>query len=204
MATDRREAHLGDAAPSRALEALLLEDEQLLWHARARPIAIYAKYLAVVLVTGLVGWPSLAIFVNVDVTVEGASANLGLVAWISLLALLVAGLAARQRARHAEYAVTDQRLIAFGGIVGRDYSAVKWGDVREHEVDVGPVDALFGTGTVGFTVAGTAALEPGVWVTDDDRAAGVFFPYVPAPYEALSDIEALVEREGRPRPTRAA
>lgn len=83
---------------------------------------------------------------------------------------------ARRLYAHAEYAVTDERLIRFGGALGRDYSAVDWRTVQDLEVAVDGLDRLFDTGTIQTVTAGSG---------------GLTFRYVSDPYELVSDLETI-------------
>lgn len=177
-----------DPEPSGDLEALLREGETIRWHARPRASPIYLSFLVKGAVIGLfvVPWIGFMLVAGVGLDVGSRPVQVGL----GLIGLYVLGVlaAARQRVHHAEYAATDQRLIQFGGIVGRDYSSTTWDKVRDVEVSVGVFDKPFDTGTVHLTVAGTGGPTGG---------AGVEFAFIPDPYAQLQEVEAAGKPTGQ-------
>lgn len=92
--------------------------------------------------------------------------------------------------RNVEYVATDQRVLSFGGAVGRDSSTVDWDDVRDVEVDVGPVDVPFDTGTLRFRRAGgTTPTERADAGDDEDAFTGVQFERVPGARRVAERLE---------------
>lgn len=172
------------------LETVVLEEEEVVWTDTPLPKAVWAD--------NAFGWFVLgAVLLFTTALPIGAGAFLyadwfGIPVWVTLVLgfvvfplLVTAGFVFRayQFIQHAEYAVTDQRFIAFGGIVGRDVSSVRWENVRDVEVDVGLTDKLFDTGTVRVIVPG---------VEGDGQSSGAQFRYLAEPYEVLEHVERQV------------
>lgn len=181
-------AHVADAnhrqGASDRLRRLLRSDETLLWstkpHTRGWHVGTVAGMtLALTLVGTLFGLPFAYIAFQ-----GGGSALLGVgTAVLTALGavLAVAGTAAvlaHLMYRHAEMALTDDRLVRLGGLVGQDASSVALEDVRDIDVRVYLFDKLYGTGRIHVQVAG-------------GPAAGLRMGYVPDPYEVLDRIEEL-------------
>lgn len=93
--------------------------------------------------------------------------------------------------RNVEYVATDQRVLWFGGAIGRDASSVDWSDVQDVEVDVGPFDGPFDTGTLRFSRAGRATPGERADAGGDreDAFAGVQFKRVPAARRVAEVLE---------------
>lgn len=169
--------------PSPGLRRVLREDETLRWSSKPVKRAWYVGHLVgfplgFAVVIALVGGPFAAFYYVAE---GGFGVGLGTVLTYGggvylLLTLLVAasGLLAY---RHAELAVTNDRVVRLGGIVGRDASSVSLADVRDVNVHVMPWDKVFGTGRIELQVAG----GPG---------AGVRMSYVADPHDVLERIEA--------------
>lgn len=174
------------STPTNPLETILATDEDLLWHARPAWRSLACHYLLsgiplfviigpFLFFTLILGTFALAIATqNFLLLATGfvlsATTTLGVIAGVIYIA-------AKRSYANAEYAVTNDRLIAFGGIFGRDYTSIQWDAIQDLEVTVGWLDTKFGTGTIEAITAG-----------GDD--SGVEFAYVPSPYEVLEAIES--------------
>lgn len=175
-----------DPGPSDQLQSLLRPDEELLWRATPRHLPIYVQHVLVTLLILVFLGPFFFGFVVLGLLVEeGLGLLLFLVPLYPLTSVVVGVPTAKLRVDRAEYAATDQRLIQFGGIVGRDYSSIKWENIRDVEVHVGVLDTLFGTGRVQFTVAGVGGPTGG---------GGVKFAFVDDPYEHLRRLQDILDR----------
>jgi membrane protein YdbS with pleckstrin-like domain len=137
----------------------ITEGEDVFWHAKPDKKAFILTRGLIYLVLLLVLVPSFFIFGSVlsfvgltDVIIL----PVGVAGITALLFLLFAALI-RNQYNHLEYAVTDDRLIQFSGIIGRNYSTVKWEDVQDFETKVGPIDKIFGTGTITARPAGASS-----------------------------------------------
>lgn len=185
---------------SEHLRRMLRDGESLRWRGKPSKRAHYLTnvlggFVAGIFLTFFVvsfSAPFLAIGVH-------ALAGAGMLDWIANLgpagalagaaglALLVLGailgltlLVARLSYGHAEYAITEDRAVAFSGVIGRDFSTVDWTRVQDLEVDVGLLDKLFGTGTVRIKVAGAG---------DPTTGSGVSFRWIRNPYEVVNQLE---------------
>lgn len=109
------------------------------------------------------------------------------------LVLVGAGTAAKRllHYRNAEYVATDERVLSFGGALGRDASSVDWADVRDVEVRTGPFDGPFGTGTLRFSRAGAATPAERRRTGGEDRSpfTGVRFQRVPDAHAVAETLE---------------
>lgn len=123
------------------------------------------------------------------------------IGWGGLFSLLVllSGLSTAGKRlltyRNAEYVATDQRVVAFGGGLGRDSSSVDWSDVHDVEVTTGAVDGPFDTGTLRFSRAGraTPAERAEAGGESEDAFTGVQFRRVP---DARAVAEVLEQGRG--------
>lgn len=188
--------------PTRHLRYLLRDDETLRWWAKPSigPILVRSFLLfgTLFLFLGFWLWAP-ALFGGFDPLgwsrpMYAAVSVWAIVALTAFPAIMVY--------THAEYAATDERLIQFGGIVGRDVSWLAWDNVVDVEVDVDPLDAVFGAGTVYANAAGVAPPDT-VRValltkggTDERRPAGVQFDFVEDPYAALQTLEGFHVGDG--------
>lgn len=182
-AQPRAQSHRPSAGPSPGLRRVLRDDETLRWSSKPVKRAWYVGHLVgfplgFALVIALVGGPFAAFYYVAE---GGFGIGLGTVltygggAYLLLTVLVaVSGLLAY---RHAEMALTDDRVVRLGGIVGRDASTVSLSDVRDVNVRVMPWDKVFGTGRLELQVAG----GPGY---------GVRMSYVADPHDVLQRIEA--------------
>jgi membrane protein YdbS with pleckstrin-like domain len=177
---------------SEDLQGVLTDGEDVRWHGvpdrRALIVGFLVGAIPSLLFFGpMVFIPTMLVVTLVGVGLQGGIAYLllgFLVAALVTLLVVFGGsyLIAKRTYDFAEYAITDERLVAFGGIVGRDYSTVDWANVEDVEVDVGFVDDRYGTGTVSAVTAGSG---------------GVSFSGVADPYDVLDTIES-VRRGGSP------
>jgi len=134
----------------------ITEGEDVFWHAKPDKKAFFLTrglgYLVLLLLVlapffAYLRFSSLIGFPGISAGVAGITA---------LLFLLFAALI-RNQYNHLEYAVTDDRLIQFSGIIGRNYSTVKWEDVQDFETKIGVIDKIFGTGTITARPAGASS-----------------------------------------------
>lgn len=184
--------------PTAQLRTILREGEVLRWHAGPRAAPIYAQHGVVGLLLLFFFGPFLFFGLIFGFVIGEAAGNQALGPGMLILALgtgflFLVGvpLSAKLRYDKAEYAATDERLIQFGGVVGRDYSTIKWENVRDVEANVGVIDRIFGTGSLQLTVAGVGGPTGG---------GGVKFAYVETPYEHLKTIENIMtEVEAAPK-----
>lgn len=190
-----RGASVGSEA-SEHLQRLLREDEELTWHGKPDKKALYASnaiggLFAAVFFGGFFGIPGSAVIGGIAVGVWGEQAALWAVG--GFLALLAVGiptgliLGMRQHYENAEFAVTDDRVIETGGMIGKDTSTISLEDIRDVDVNVGLFSKLFGTGSLEFQVAGGSN-------------SGITFNHVPSPYVTLQQIEGTrkdAEEEAR-------
>lgn len=168
------------------LRRVLSDDEEVLWHGepdrRSFVVGHLVGAIPLILFLGpIVFIPTMFAVLMVGIAIEGGIAYLVvgfLFAAVFTLLVVFGGvyLLAGRAYAFAEYAVTDRRLIRFGGIVGRDYSTVDWDDVEDFEVDVGFVDDRYGTGSVSAVTAGSG---------------GVSFSSIADPYGVLETIESV-------------
>lgn len=181
------------AVPTDQLQRLLKENEELTWVAKPEKKPLYLGNAIQSVIVGVF----LMFFFGVGIvpaTLFGGAYlqdTLGLTSAITiigtilglLVCMVVGGIIwnIKQRYKHAEYAVTNKRLIQFGGIIGRDYSSVSWDRIQDLEVNVGMFDKFFDTGSINVHVAGGTTTGPG--------GGGVKFKYVDKPYEALQTIQ---------------
>lgn len=143
--------------PSTQLERILADDETLLWCGTPYRRAWYFSSLVagplaiLALVLGVGGAFATFAWLSGDVTLVGAAKILAAV-WFGL-SVLASG-ATLAQLRHLEYAVTDRRVIKFGGIVGRDATTVAVGDIQDVEAGAGLLTKLFGAGGVTLKAPG--------------------------------------------------
>lgn len=173
-------------ASSEDLERVLADGEEVLWHGKPDRQSHVVGYLVgaipLLLFFGpIVFIPTMFAVLMVGVAIQaGALYLVGGFLFAAVLSVLVvfggSYLLARRAYDFAEYAVTDRRLITFGGFVGRDYSTVDWSNVEDFEVNVGFVDGHYRTGTISAVTAGSG---------------GVSFSSVADPYDVLDTIESL-------------
>lgn len=173
------------ARASEQLRNLLDDDEELLWRGtphRIRLLVTDMRILIPILVPlGMVGlfvtW-MVALWIEFSggdpMSVFAIMGAIGLVV-VLLIALAVYWLANRSY-DHAEYAATEDRLIAFSGTFGRDYSGVSWDSVRDLEVAVGPLDRLFDTGSIHVATEGSGDIS---------------FRYLEHPHELAATFESI-------------
>lgn len=154
-----------DSLSSQA-RSMLRDGEALLWHGKPSVVPFVAPHLVgglVMATVGSVAVPFVGLF-GVFVVLGGLSA-------------------AGKRTlsyRNVEYVATDQRVLSFGGAVGRDSSTVDWSDIQDVEVDGGLIDGPFDTGTLRFSRAGgtTPAERADAGGDREDAFAGVQFKRV--------------------------
>lgn len=181
----------GRGERSAELERLLAADEELRWHGRpdrrTHVLSWLVSAVPLLFFAGpIVFLPTVFAVLVVGIRLRAGPVYLvgGLLFAAAVTLAVVVGccylLACRTHAL-AEYAVTDRRLLRFGGLVGREYSAVHLGDVEHLEVDVGPIEARYGTGSVSAVTAGDGGVE---------------FSHVRAPYDVLETVESV--RRGEP------
>lgn len=174
-----------DGPASEKLRRILGEDEELDWRTKPKKSAFLAvnivKILGAFVLVGIFG--SSMVF-GIGMVVFGPQLGtaisgvltigiLGIFVWLVFHAYDL-----------AEFAVTSNRLIQFGGIIGRDYSTVRWEDVQDFEVDVGIIDKIFGTGSIIARPAGAVNTGGGSM-----GGQGVTFNYVEDPYDVLEWLE---------------
>lgn len=172
------------------LTRVLFDGEEVLWHGEPERRSLVVGYLVgaiplLLFVGPMVFIPTMFAVMVVGIAIEAGVAYLavGFLIAVGVTLLVVFGgsyLLAARAYDFAEYAVTDRRLIAFGGFVGRDYSTVDWRDVEDFEVNVGFVDDHYGTGSVSAVTAGSG---------------GVSFSSIADPYAVLDTIESLQRGE---------
>lgn len=140
------------------LRRLLRDDETLHWSGTPEPRAWFfgalvgSALLVTLLVASFGGIWALATVADGIVTPVQAATILGK-AWLGLttfVAVLIVG-----QLRHLEYAVTDERVIKFSGIVGKDASIVDLEDVTDVEAAAGFSTKLLGVGGVDLQVPGS-------------------------------------------------
>lgn len=172
------------------LQQLLDRNEELLWHGTPEWQPLRLRYLvmavpltvfALIFGTVLVALTTVAI-ANAYGVVAGVAAGSLIVGGTFALALIGTLKTARLRYDHAEYAVTNERLIEFGGTVGRDYSSIEWDSIQDVEVNVGLVDKFYDTGSIRAIAAGSLG-------------SGVSFDYIPDPYATAEPIEEARRRK---------
>lgn len=170
---------------SDALDSLLRDDEQLIWRGtphRGRLLVDVVPLIGFVLVPlGMIGlfvsWIALLAIEFSGGDFTAVLPVMGGIALVVVLGVVAAALwAAHRRYQHAEYAATDRRLISFSGTIGRDYSSVEWGSVRDLEVTVGALDGLFGTG--------------GVHVAPEGNG-GLTFRYLDRPHDVAGTLDSI-------------
>lgn len=174
------------------LERVLAAGEKLRWHGAPDRRSFVVGYLAsgipLLFFAGpFVFAPTLFALLMLGISLDAGAAYLvGSVLTAAVVSLVVVFggvyLIASRACDHLEYAVTDQRLIRFGGIVGRDYSTVDWANVEDFEVNVGLIDGRYDTGSLKAITAGSG---------------GVTFSTVRNPYDVLDTIESA-RRGGSP------
>lgn len=176
---------MNDGDTSHHLRAMIRDDETLLWSTKPHRRGWYAGNvvgltLGMGLFAGIFGaFAGLAILGDETSTFPLGAGGTAVLVLGGLLALALGGaILAHAMYRHAELALTDDRLIRLGGLVGRDASAVSLEDVRDVEVRVFPLDKLFGTGRIRVKTAGGAD-------------SGLRMGYVADPYGTLEQIEGL-------------
>jgi uncharacterized membrane protein YdbT with pleckstrin-like domain len=170
------------------LQRLLREDEKLIWAGKPKKSAfmianIVGTIIGAIIVTLFFG--SFAFFILS--VIYGFGVAVLSVIGLFFLILVVGILIAKRRYTFAEYAVTNERLIQFGGFIGRSYSSVEWEKVQDFVVHIGVFDRIAGTGTIRAAVAGFA-YGPG-WRGGGPGGMGVAFRYVPDAYKVLEIIE---------------
>lgn len=168
---------------SEKLRRVTGDDEELDWRTKPKKSAFYAVNLVKIGVA-FIFFASFAagIFFTVSSLIFGQRVGMVVGSLLMLVVVGIFGWLVYHMYQLAEYAVTSQRLIQFGGVIGRDYSTVRWEDVQDFEVDVGIIDKIFGTGTINARPAGAAA--PG-----STGGQGIHFKYVANPYEVLQWLE---------------
>jgi len=137
-------AAAGSSGVSRAAADAMKDAEVVLWSASPSVLPYVPRYVLVglaflgnVIVAAVVWWP----FV--------------LGAWVCLV--LAADWELRRRARR--YTITRQRVIRRAGYLRRARQEVHTRDVREVQLHQGPLERLFGVGTVTVATAATAERE---------------------------------------------
>lgn len=173
--------------PSEGLRRVLRGDETLLWSSKPHKRGWFVGHivgfpLGFALVVAVVGGPFAAFYYVAEggfgVPV-GAVLPYAFLGWLGLSVLVaVAGVLGY---RHAELALTDDRILRVGGVVGRDTSVVDLQDVRDVNVAVMPWDKLFGTGRIEVRTGGGPAV-------------GFQLSYVADPYEVVDRIEEARSR----------
>ena len=139
-------AHRSDVTP---LRTLLLDGEKLLWD--GRPVVLdFCLRGSLLFVPFSLLWCGFAIFWEASVLNEHADTFFALwgVPFVLLGLYMVAGrfVVAYVEARHTFYAVTDQRVLIVGGVLGRRVTSLSL-------TDLGPVrleQGRSGTGTITF------------------------------------------------------
>lgn len=175
---------------SEDLDRLLDDDERLIWHAKPewKPVRLQYFVYAVLFIVffGMFGIFVVIMFAIVLAgmfgDVVGLLGGFGLAVVGVVFVLLGALKLAERKYEYTEYAVTNERLIQFGGIVGRDFSSIGWDNVQDVEVNVGFVDGFYETGSLRVIAAGS-------------MGSGVTFADVQRPYELLESIEAARRRK---------
>lgn len=173
--------------PSPEMRRLLRDDESLLWRgtpdrrAMVFSALVGAPFAIGVLVFGVGGLFAGFAWAAGDVTMMGAAKILGGV-WLGLSVLAAVGTLAQ--IRHLEYAVTDQRVIEFGGIIGRDASTVRLEDVQDLEAGAGIMTKMFGVGGVSVDVPGGGGPGTG----QSEANSGIDFMYI----EDHRDVQNLI------------
>lgn len=181
--------------PSQQLRNVLREDETLEWFTRPHK----AYYLISSVIGGCVGFGCIAVFlmpflgVFAYKIIGGMLPTLGSGPFITMLVSVAMGTIiflfvfsvclALISYRHKEYAVTNERLIEFGGIIGRDLTTVRWDKVQDLEVQTGIFTKWYDAGVISIY---TAAEERG-----GDRSADLSMNGVEKPYEVLKTLERL-------------
>lgn len=171
---------------SEDLDRVLSDGEEVLWHGEPDRRSLIVGYIVgaiplLFFLGPMVFIPTIFAVMMVGIAIEAGAAYLVVgfvVAAIFTLVVVFGGvyLLAKRAYNFAEYAVTDRRLITFGGFVGRDYSTVDWANVEDFEVNVGFVDDRYGTGSVSAVTAGSG---------------GVSFSSIADPYAVLDTIESV-------------
>lgn len=169
------------------LDGMLAAGERVRWHGRPhRRATIVGNLLLTIPLLVFLG-PFVGAFVLFPVALLAAAVDSsalflgGLVATPVIIVLGGLGLTyvvGRRAVAYGEYAATDRRLIAFGGVIGRVYSSVDWENVQDFEIDVGLIGSRYGTGTVSAITAGSGS-------------SGVEFSQVRDPYDVLERLEAI-------------
>lgn len=96
---------------------------------------------------------------------------------IVVVALLFMGLywLFRRQYSRTQYVVTDERLVAIGGLPGQPPTIVEWTDVTDLELAMDPLDRLLDTGTIHVLTAGHRR---------------VTLRYIPDPHSTLNTLES--------------
>jgi uncharacterized membrane protein YdbT with pleckstrin-like domain len=174
------------------MQRLFRDDEEIIWTKKPHKKAFYVgSIIATLLVLGFLGvffgfWVAPILIpvglVLADIVLGGAGTAATLVAVVVLGGLGIFGslplafVVSHFRYKHAEYALTDDRVIANSGLIGRDSSTVSLGDVRDVDTKVGILDKIFDTGQLKVQVAG-------------GQRSGVVLYYLEAPYDILDTFE---------------
>lgn len=179
--------------PSEELQRLLANSEEITWYAKPMKNAMYwITAIQSLLIAGflflLCGGLVVPLLSLVGSVLRKAIGLTGaIVICIGMIILLLSVIVVtvirntHRRYTQAEYAVTDEQLIQFDGLPGRDYSSISWDRVRDLEVNVGLLDKLFGTGTIRAHIPGGKTTGPG--------GTGISFKYIQDPHHALNMIE---------------
>lgn len=177
---------------SEDLQRVLFDHEEVVWHGEPDRRSLIVGYLVgtipLLLFLGpMVFVPTMFAVMMVGIAIEAGAAYLVVgflfAAGFTLFVMFGGVYLLANRAYHfAEYAVTDRRLITFGGFIGRDYSTVDWDNVEDFEVNVGFVDDRYGTGSVSAVTAGSG---------------GVSFSSIADPYAVLDTIESVRRGESK-------
>lgn len=155
-----------DEQASEHLRRLLRDDEDLLWSSKPPKAAWYVGRtvgvpVALGVVALLLGAPVGGV---VYMSQGGLGLGFGTLAGYGLAALavvtLLSGAVAHLSYRHAELALTDDRIVHLHGVVGRDTRSIDLDDIQDVAVNVAPGDVPWGTGTLHVKVArgGTSGL----------------------------------------------
>ncbi len=178
------------------LQKLLRENERLIWVGKPKKSAFMIAHI----LGSIIGALFFTLFFGVWILAVvshtwGFATTLALIGGFFFLILIILILFAKRRYNLAEYAVTNERLIQFGGFIGRSYSSVEWDKVQDLVVHIGFFDKIAGTGTISARVAGFGWGTG--WRAGGPGGMGVAFRYVPNPYEVLQIIEkARPKKEG--------
>lgn len=174
--------------PSSQLNKILEEDEELLWSSKPSELPFMLTRAIGGIVLGILFiYP---IFVGLGLLMAGPlGVFLGfLLASVPVIIICLA--MAYVPYQKAEYAVTGERVIQFGGFIGRDYSSIRWDKIQDIETSVGLWDKIFSTGSVVMRVAGMAPAASSV------GGQGITFLYLKEPYELTKKFQNIERNYG--------